>query len=101
MQKFLFYLFILLLATFIGLTLAHTPAFVLFQLKDWSIVFPLWLFIVLVAVLIYLTLIARRITKALFIAPQKLKSTLTKMQQRHDVRRQLRKIKKQIGNTQT
>lgn len=99
MRKILFYLLILIVAVFIGLAIVQAPSFVLFQFKGVSVALPLWLFVLLVIVLIYLTLMVRKICRALFIAPQRLKSNLTQMQQRREVKRQMRDIRKKIAQT--
>jgi len=99
MRKILFYLGLLILAVFIGLLIIHVPSFVLFQIKNLSIVLPLWLFILILVLLLYVILVLRKIIRSLFLLPNKLKSNLEQLQQRQNVRRQLRKIKKQIERT--
>ena len=99
MRKTLLYLSLLIGAIFLGLFIIQVPSFVLFQIKDLSIALPLWLFILIFTVFIYALFIVRKIMRSLFILPQKLKTNLAKMQQRQNVRKQLKKIKKQIERT--
>lgn len=99
MRKTLFYLVILIIAVFIGLAIVQTPSFVLFQFKDVSVAFPLWLFVLLVVILVYAVILLRKLCKVLFIAPQQLKSNIAQMQQRRDVKRQMRAIRRKINQT--
>jgi uncharacterized protein HemY len=100
MRKILFFLFILVVAVFIGLALANEPSFVLFQFNRLSIAFPLWLFILLVVIFIYLSWLFYKILRALFLTPQKLKNNIVKMQQRRAIKRQMRAIDKKITQAQ-
>jgi uncharacterized protein HemY len=99
MRKLLFYLVLLILAVFIGLAIVQAPSFVLFQFKSVSIALPIWLFMLLIILLIYLSFVIRKICRILFIAPQKFKSNLDQMQQRREVKRQMREIRKKIERT--
>ena len=101
MRKILFFIFMLIIAIFIGLALAYEPSFVLFQFNRLSIAFPLWLFILLVVITIYLSWLLYKIVRALFLTPQKLRNNIAKMQQRLEVKRQMRAIDKKITRAQT
>lgn len=101
MRKILFVFLLLVIAALVMLALAYEPSFVLFQFNRVSIAFPLWLFILIVVAVVYLSCLLYKMIRALFLVPQKLKNNITKMQQRHDIKRQMRAIDKKITQAQT
>lgn len=99
MRRILIYFYLLLVLTFVILAMIQSPSFVLFQIKSMSITMPLWLFVIFVAIFIYVVILLHKLWRALIVVPRKLKSNLAKMRKRHEVKQQLRKIEKKIKQT--